>query len=312
MRDAGARVLEASASWYNESTIKQREGSGTVTGTVRIESVKKITFITIGVLIMAYSMKLFLIPNRIAPGGVSGLATVLHHLFSIPAGAAIFALNLPLFFLSIKRLGRGYTLIALYAAALTSLAVDYLPDAVLTTNPVLACVYGGAMMGLGLGIIERSGGNTGGTYLAAKLVQGLFPFLSVVWVMFFIDFLVVALSALVFSLELGLFALVALFVSTKVMDLIVEGLKSARMVYIITDRYAGISKRIMEEMERGVTRIDATGAYTGAHRGVLICVLESNKELMRLKGIVQELDADAFVVVNPASEVMGNGFRVHG
>jgi uncharacterized membrane-anchored protein YitT (DUF2179 family) len=272
---------------------------------------KKMVFITAGVFIMAFSLNLFLVPNKIAPGGVSGLATVLHYILGIPTGAAILLMNLPLFLLAIKKLGKEFAFIALYASVITSLAVDYIPLPMVTDDPMLASVFGGVVMGVGLGIIERSGGNTGGTYLAAKLLQGLFPFISVAWVMFAIDFVVVALSAVLFSLELGLFSLVALFISTKVMDMIVEGLSRARMVYIITDHWEEISKKIMEDMERGVTRMAATGVYTGEPKGMLLCVLESNKELSQLKNIIREIDSAAFVIINPASEVMGEGFKSH-
>ena len=272
---------------------------------------KKMILITAGVFIMAFSLNLFLVPNKIAPGGVSGLATVLHYITGVPTGAAILLMNLPLFLLAIKKFGKEFAFIALYASVVTSLAVDYIPLPVITDDPMLASVFGGVVMGVGLGIIERSGGNTGGTYLAAKLLQGLFPFISVAWVMFPIDFVVVALSAVLFSLELGLFSLVALFISTKVMDMIMEGLSRARMVYIITDHWEQISEKIMADMERGVTRMAATGVYTGEPKGMLLCVLESNKELSQLKDIIREIDSAAFVIVNPASEVMGEGFKSH-
>ena len=272
---------------------------------------KKMILITAGVFIMAFSLNLFLVPNKIAPGGVSGLATVLHYITGVPTGAAILLMNLPLFLLAIKKFGKEFAFIALYASVVTSLAVDYIPLPVITDDPMLASVFGGVVMGVGLGIIERSGGNTGGTYLAAKLLQGLFPFISVAWVMFAIDFVVVALSAVLFSLELGLFSLVALFISTKVMDMIMEGLSRARMVYIITDHWEQISEKIMADMERGVTGMAATGVYTGEPKGMLLCVLESNKELSQLKDIIREIDSAAFDIVNPASEVMGEGFKSH-
>ncbi|MBE5780873.1 MAG: YitT family protein [Clostridiales bacterium] len=276
-----------------------------------LEFAKKFGLITAGVLIMAFSMSMFMVPNKIAAGGVSGFATVLHYVMSLPTGATIFVINLPLFLMAIRRFGKTFALITLYASFLTSIAVDYIPVPVLTTDPMLASVFGGVVMGVGLGIIERNGGNTGGTYLAAKLLQQFLPFISVAWVMFFIDCLVVLLSALCFSWELGMFSMVALYVSTKVMDMIVEGPGSARMVYVISDQADAISRRIMDEMERGVTHLSAKGGYTGNEKGMIMCVLESNKELTRLKSIVKEEDLRAFVVVNTASEVMGEGFKSH-
>ncbi|MDL2224693.1 YitT family protein [Eubacteriales bacterium OttesenSCG-928-M02] len=272
------------------------------------EAMWRFIWITIGVVLMGLSMTLFMVPNKIAPGGVSGLATVLHHLWNLPTGAIILVINLPLFLLAIKNIGKWFAIIALYASFLTSVVVDYIPVPVLTTNPMLACVFGGALMGVGLGLIERNGGNTGGTYLAAKLLQKPFRFISVAWLMFFIDCFVVALSAIVFSMEQGLYSMVALFLSTKIMDAMVEGIHSARAVYIITDQWEKIGWRIMEELERGVTKMQAVGMYSGGEKGMLLCVLETNRELSALKDIVKSEDESAFMVVNTAGEVMGEGF----
>ena len=272
------------------------------------KAVLRFVLVTIGVLIFACSMQMFLLPNYIAPGGVTGLATIAYHLFKVPVGVVIMVCNLPLYLLSIRRFGAWYSFMTLYAATLSSAVIDYVPMPVVTTDPMLASLIGGIVMGFGVGLTDRNGGNTGCTFLLAKLIQLKFPFLSIAWMMFFVDAVVVALSCVAFGVEIGLFALIALYVGTKVMDLTLTGIRAAREVKIISDCAEKIGMRITNEMERGATKLIAEGVYTHQPRGMLLCVLESGRELQKLKEIVQMEDPKAFIIVNHTSEVLGEGF----
>lgn len=269
---------------------------------------KKIAIITLGAVTAALSINLFLAPNRIAPGGVTGIATILHYILDLPIGLLIILVNIPLFLLALKQLGAKTALYSIYGFAVTGLAADYIPVPCLTNDLILAAIFGGIMMGIGYGLTLRAGGNTGGTDLIALFIKRELPYFNIAYIIFALDFIVVAVSAVVFDLKLALYAMVALYASTKILDLVVEGISTAKAVYIITDEYDGVSRRILSELERGVTKLNARGMYSGQDKGVLYCILQNSREVAQAKNIVKELDPKAFVVVNDVQEVLGEGF----
>lgn len=271
-------------------------------------TVKKLVVIGVGAIIMALSMRLFLVPNKIAPGGVSGLATIIQYVTNIPAGTFMLCINIPLFLLALKDEGWKFVLYTLYGVAVMSLGTDYLPVPCVSDNLFLSTIFGGLIMGFGLGLMLRAGGSSGGTALMAQLVHKFVPFISIAWVMFAIDFIVVALSGVLFTLELALYSTIALFIVSKVVDMVVEGFNAAKSIYIISDQKEEIARRILEDVDRGCTRISATGTFSGAQKDVLMCVLKSSRELVQVKAILKEIDPEAFVFVSEVREVMGEGF----
>ena len=225
----------------------------------RRKIINEYLLIVIGSLLTALSFNFFFIPNKIAPGGLSGIATVLYHIFRFPVGATTLVLNVPLFIAGIRQLGGHFGIRTLLATILLSVFIDIVKVPVLTDDSLLASIYGGFLMGLGLGIIFRMNATTGGTDLFAKIIHKYFPSISVAWVLFAVDFIVVVMAAILLGPSKGLYAIVALAVSARVMDLVQEGLNAAKAFFIISDHAEEISKRIMEEMDRGVTMLDGRG-----------------------------------------------------
>lgn len=265
--------------------------------------------ILFGALITGASYTYFFIPNNIAPGGITGVATVLNHLIGWPpVGTLSFLLNIPLFLLGYKSGGKLFVLRSFIAMMLLSLFIDILPGDPITDDGMLASIFGGIFLGLGLGLVLRAGATTGGTDLAAQMVHKRFSFISVGTFLFAIDCMVISLAGVVFDVQAALVALIALYVSTKVMDTIIKGWNTEEQMMIISDKAKEIAHRINTEMDRGATFIEATGAYTGEKRGMIYCVV-TRAQIMQIKSIVGSVDPHAFVTVSAAHEVMGEGFK---
>lgn len=263
--------------------------------------------IVLGCLLTALAFNLFFIPNEIAPGGLSGVATVLHVLFGFPVGVTTLVLNVPLFLIGIRQLGGHFGIRTLLATILLSFFIDIIPVPALTDDSLLASIYGGFLMGIGLGMIFRKKATTGGTDLMATLIHKHFPAISVAWVLFAVDFLVVVAAAIFLGLSQALYAVVALAVSARVIDLVQEGLNTAKAVLIISDHSHEISRRILEVMDRGVTLLNGKGAYTGNEKDVILCVVRRT-QITQVKEITNSFDPAAFVLVADVREVMGEGF----
>lgn len=260
-----------------------------------------------GVTLMSAAYQLFLVPNRIAPGGFTGLATIAHYKLGWPIGLTVILMNAPLFVLALKRLNMKFTLMSLAAMLGLSMMIDLLPVYPVTHDLLLASVYGGLILGAGLGMVVLGGATTGGSDLSAKLILTGMPHVSIGRVLLAIDFVVIALSGVAFDLQMALYALVSLFISARIVDVMQEGLTSAKMFFCVTDKPEAIAERVMLEMERGVTFLEARGAYTGQNRTMLFCVVDRT-QVRGIKHIVAEVDPRAFLVVTDAREAMGEGF----
>ncbi len=266
--------------------------------------------VTAGSFITALGLAAFLIPNKIAAGGVSGLATVLYYVFQFPVGITMFVINVPLLLLCTKELGMKFGAKSLYGTFVISFFVDFLGVYIAqpwTKDPLLASVYGGVVSGLGLGIVFRSKGTTGGTDLAAALIHK-FVKISLGYSLFVIDAMVIILAGIVFNIEQALYALVAVFVTSKMIDVVQEGVSYARAALIISDKYEQIGRELLQRMDRGVTALQGRGAYTSREREVLLCVV-AQSEVTTLKSIVYRIDPKAFIIVANVNEVLGEGFK---
>jgi len=266
--------------------------------------------ILVGAVITALALNIFLVPNKIAAGGTSGLAIVLHHLFGVPVGLTMLSLDIPLILISMKLLGTDFGLNTIFGAFALSVATDLLaPYApVLTNNLLLSALYGGVLSGVGLGIVFRCKGTTAGTDLAAAIINRLTG-ISVGQALLAVDFFVIATAGIVFgSAEISLYALISLFATTKVIDIIQEGLSSSKAFVIMSKEADRVAAAIMHDLGRGVTFLNGRGGYTGEPRDVLLCVV-STREVTRLKDIVYQHDKRAFVIVVDAHDVLGEGFK---
>ncbi|MFT4144587.1 MAG: YitT family protein [Mobilitalea sp.] len=276
--------------------------------------IRKYMTITIGAALMALANNLVFEPMELVTGGVSGLAIVVKSWteFIIDGGFPVwlFSLlcNVPLYLVSLKVKGLRFLLSTLYGTAAFILGMMLFPVVDLQLQDyLLASIMGGALMGLGIGLVFSAQASTGGTDLLANIIQNKTRHLSIPVVMTCIDGVIIAIGAAQFGLKNALYAIIAVFVVAKVSDGILEGLKFAKMAYIISDEYEKIAADILHKMDRGVTGISATGMYSNQDKKMLFCVV-SKKEIVKITEIAQNIDRKSFVIVCDAREVMGEGF----
>lgn len=267
-------------------------------------------YIIAGLLLAALGYRMFLIPNEIAPGGFTGIGQLANAIMGINVGAAVLALNVPLFLLSFRSMGLRFAALSLGATVALSALLDYMPVPFASEDMVLSTLFGGIMTGAGFGLILRGGASTGGTDMLAKLIHEHVPFFKVGMVMFAVDFLVVFASMFVFDVTRAMYAIIALFISSLVIDFVIDGLNTAKAYFIISRNSAEISRRVLSEMDRGVTALKGRGAYTGEEGEVLLCVV-NRMEVLQLKRIISECDEHAFVIATDVREALGEGFTPH-
>ncbi len=262
----------------------------------------------VGAFFIAASFNLFLLPNRIASGGVSGISIILNTLAGIPPAYSQWALNIPLFVAGVFVLGKPFGLKTIVGSIVLPLFVlltsHWTPP---THDPLLSAIYGGLGVGIGLGLVFRGRGSTGGLDVAAQIlhrVLGIRLGLAVA----VLDGLVIVSAGLFISLENALYALIGLFTTSKTIDVIQSGLQTSKAAYIISRDPERVSAAILHELDRGLTLLQGTGGYTGDERPVLLTVV-GQSEVVRLKLLVRDADPDAFVIITNAAEVLGEGFR---
>ena len=268
---------------------------------------KDYALIVLGTFLAALSLPLFFLPYDIAPGGISGISTVLASVLPLSVGLISFVLNVPLFLIGWRTVGWRFAVRSFIAMSLMSLFIDLVPVRDVSGNVMLASVFGGVLLGVGLGLVVRAGATTGGTDMAAKMIHSRVAFLPIAAILFLIDGLVVAVAALAFGLQAALWALIALFVSSQAMDSVIKGFNTAMQFMIISRDAEEIVRRIHTEIDRGCTRLMAEGTYSRLPVGTLLCVV-SRTEAPRLKKLVAEIDPDAFVTVCNVHEALGEGF----
>lgn len=275
-------------------------------------SVRDYGLILVGALIQALAMRLFLVPALLVSGGVSGTAQIVNHLTGWPIGLMVFIGNVPLFLLGWRFLGGARfairTAIAIAAfAILTDLLVLFIPEQGVTSDLVLNSIYGGVLMGVGLGIVYRGKGTSGGSDILARILNSRFG-ISISQAYLIVDTLVVLAGGLAFDWERALYGLVVIYVSGLAAEMASEGSSIFRTAMIITRCPDEVTHKIMHTMERGVTLMNATGAYTGAARPLLYVVI-TRAEVNQLKEIVSDADPSAFMVIGQVHEALGEGFR---
>ena len=278
---------------------------------VRATGAREIAFgylqILLGSLIAAAAYPSFLVPNNIAPGGLTGVATILNFLFRWPVGTVSLLLNVPLFIIGYRAMGRVFAFRSLIATILFSLLIDILPIRPVSTDPLLGTLFGGVILGAGLGLILRGGATTGGSDMVARMVHRKLPFISVGMFLFAVDCLVVLGAAVTIGTEQALYAFINIYVCSKEIDTVMMGFSGNKACFIMTSRWEQITRRLMDEVGRGVTHLEARGAYTGRQQPVVLCVA-SRQEIMSVKRIVQEEDEKAFMFITEAHEALGEGF----
>ena len=281
------------------------------TATLR-KGLRAVLLITLAALIYALSFVWCFDPNGIAFGGITGLAQIVNRLFpAAPVGVTVIVLNIPLFILGWKLIGGKLLVSSLYSMFISSVFIDLLNPLYdwQPMEPLLACIFGGLLMGASLGVVFLQGATTGGTDLAARLLKLKFKWLPMGKLLMGVYLAVIVLVALFFrNLNTALYGLVALYISTLAMDGILYGLDNAKVAYIISDHNDEISSAIVQDLDRGVTILHGQGAYTGAEKQVLMCAFKQ-REIAAIKAAVKDIDPDAFLIVCNAHEVLGDGFR---
>lgn len=264
--------------------------------------------LTVGCLCVALALNWFLVPHKIAAGGVSGFAVVVYHTLGIPVGATTLAVNIPLFLAALRVLGAQFGAKTIIASVLMALLIDVTAPytGALTADTALAAIYGGALSGVGLGLVFRAGGSTGGTDIVAYLLHAWLH-LGRGRMLLVADGFVILLAAIFFNAELALYGLLGAFLTSRTLDLLLEGRAYAKAAFIISDHAEEIAQMILTEMDRGVTALDGEGMYTRKRRRILFVIVARN-EIVRLERGVARIDPKAFVVVTAVNEVLGEGF----
>lgn len=266
----------------------------------------------LGAIIMSLGLILFLVPAKIAPGGVSGLAMVLHHFFGLPVGVMMLVFNIPLFLIGLKSLGKRFGARTAFAFSVVSVAYDvcdqFLHLEPATTDPLLASVFGGIVLGFGLGIVFRAKGTTGGSDILGQIINK-YSNISVGIGIMIVDFFVISFAGLAFhDVTLALYGFISLYASSKVIDIVLDGFDYARSLYIITEKQNEIINAITRDLSRSGTMITGTGFYTRKARNILFIVV-TRKEVATVRQLVERIDPNAFVIISNVHEVLGQGFR---
>ena len=274
------------------------------------QKVRSCGIITLGAVIYALAFDWFVAPNQIAMGGVTGLAQIVNALVPVlPVGVLSILVNVPLFLAGWRLLGGRLLVSSLYAMAVSSLAIDVIAwmHTFPPMDPILATLYGGAGMGVGLGLVFSQGATTGGTDIIGKLLKLKFPWLPIGKLVMIPDMVVVILAAVVFgTVNAALYGLIQMYLLSKVMDMILYGWDTSRVAYIITDRWEETVQGLLD-MNRGVTLLQGKGAYTGAEKQVLLLSFRQ-RESVPIKRMLREIDPKAFFIVCDAHEILGEGF----
>ncbi|CAH0347153.1 hypothetical protein BCI9360_03529 [Bacillus sp. CECT 9360] len=264
--------------------------------------------ITIGAILMGVGLEMFLVPNRVIDGGITGVSIMLSYLTGLRLGTFIFLLNLPFFFIGYKQIGKTFAFSTLYGVFILSLTTTLLHHtSALTHDILLASIFGGIILGAGCGVVIRYGGSLDGTEILAILVNKKLPF-SVGEIIMFFNLFILGTSGFVFSWDRAMYSLLAYFVAFKTMDLTISGLDESKSVWIISDEYQQIGATIIKRLGRGVTYLTGVGGFSGDDKKVIFCVINRLEEA-KLKEIVTKNDPSAFFAVANIDEVRGGRFK---
>lgn len=272
--------------------------------------IRNYVIITVFSLTYAVGISLFLDPNNLAPGGVSGISIMLSRITPLPTGTWIILINIPILALGLWKFGLKFLISTVYCTIISSVFTNMLSEfAPLTTDKLLAAVAGGTVMAVSMGMILKAGATTGGVDIIIKLLRLKYRHLKTGNLYLMLDAIVVTLSGIMFrNLEIALYAAVAIFVNSVVMDTVLYGRDAAKMIYIISDHPKQITERLLADLDIGVTALQGEGAYSGKQKKVLMCVMR--KPLApKTQQIVKEEDPEAFMIVSDATEIFGEGYK---
>jgi len=275
---------------------------------VLLKFIKNYFFITLGALVYSFGLEAFLVPNDIIDGGVVGISIMLDALTPIALGVFLVILNLPFLYLGYKQIGKTFSFQSLYGIALTALFSTYCHHLEpLTKEPFLAAIFGGVIMGIGIGIVLKNNGSLDGSEIVALLISNKSPF-SVGQVVMIINLFILSCAGIVFDLNSALYSLVAYFIAFKMIDIVVQGLDESKSVWIISNYPKEIGDALLDRLGRTVTYLNGEGAYSGEEKKVIFCVINRLEEA-KLKDIVEEVDSGAFLATANVNDARGGQFK---
>lgn len=264
----------------------------------------------LGAFVIAIAVSLFLLPNKLSSGGVAGIATITYYLFNMPMGISMLIINIPLFFMSILKIGKTFFVKSIIGTITLSVFIDVLDKLTpLTEDKFLACIYGGILMGVGTAILLKVNSSTGGTDLFSYIAKIYKPTIKVGEIIFLIDIVIVALNMIFLrEIEIGLYSAIAIYLMGKIIDILFEGIYFTKLIYIISDKAEEIAKEIGKEIGRGTTGIYGKGMYTNTDKLILMCAV-TRKDVAKAIQIIRKIDKRSFVIITNSREVIGLGFK---
>lgn len=264
----------------------------------------------IGTALMAAGTAFFMLPNKLSTGGFSGIATIFYYLFNVNMGVTILILNIPLFAIACFKLGLNFLSKAIIGTVSLSIFIDlFIQFGVITSDRLLASIYGGIITGLGTSMVLKANASTGGSDLLAVIIKKFKPYFRTGNLIMIIDSIIVILNVITFKqLEIALYSGISIYIMGKVIDIFLEGIHFTKIIYIISDKNEDISKKINNDIGRGTTLLYGRGMYKGEDRDVLLCVASRN-EIGQITQIIKKLDKHAFTIISNAREVFGKGFK---
>lgn len=269
---------------------------------------KRSLLIMVGAVLMSIGLEIFLVPNKVIDGGITGISIMLSYLTGWKLGIFIFLLNLPFFFIGYKQIGKTFAISTLYGIVILSISTTLLhPVPAFTEDILLASLFGGMILGIGVGTVIRYGGSLDGTEILAILSSKKLPF-SVGEIVMFFNIFILGSAGFVFSWDRAMYSILAYFVAYKTMDIVIAGLDESKFVWIISDESQEIGDAILDRLGRGVTYLSGEGAYSGEDKKVIFCVINRLEEA-KLKDIVKDYDTSAFLAVGDIAEVRGGRFK---
>ncbi|MFX4262714.1 YitT family protein [Pelotomaculum propionicicum] len=270
--------------------------------------IKKYFFLMVGAVLASVGLEIFMVPNNIIDGGIVGISIISSTLTNLPLGAFIFFLNLPFLFIGYKQIGKTFVISTLFSVTVLSIGVTILhPIPGLTKDVLLAAVFGGIVLGLGVGLIIRYGGSLDGTEIVAIILDKRTGF-SIGEIVMFFNIFILSSAGLFFGWDKAMYSLLAYFIAFKMIDITVEGLDESKAVMIVSEKPEQIAEMLMARLGRGVTFLDGRGGYSGESKSVLYSVI-TRLEIAKLKAIVDEVDEGAFITISDVHEVMGGRFK---
>ena len=264
----------------------------------------------LGSFVISIGISLFLLPNQLSSGGIAGIGTIIYYLLKIPMGTTIILLNIPLFLISILKIGKSFFIKSLIGTISLSFFIDWLDKfKALTQDRFLACIYGGVIIGVGTAIILKVNSSTGGTDMVTYIAKKYKPSIKTGNIIFIIDIIIVTLNMFFFrEIEIGLYSGIAIYLMGKIIDILFEGIDFTKLIFIVSKKSEEIAEKIGKSIERGTTGIYGKGMYTNEERLILMCAV-TRRDVSKVTEIAKKIDKNSFIIITNSREVLGQGFK---